>query len=157
MLKVFNWTSFEFTGDGCFTLENEGLVELLLVASAGQKSGASAGGKGGGVLAGIQEMPAGEQQVVVGQGGGVSAEPTYITEEDGSISWIGAVGDWSNPPNTGNGGMDLSGNGVFSIVKDGTQIGYGGGSAATGDFEGNPPRPNSGGAPTSTIWRAVRG
>ena len=47
--------------------------------------------------------------------------------------------------------MDLSGNGVFSIVKDGTQIGYGGGSAATGDFgQGNPPRPNSGGAPTST-------
>ena len=147
----FEWISFEFTSDGCFTLEGDGLVELLLVASAGQKSGGSAGGKGGGVLVGIQEMPAGTQEVVVGNGGSVSSEPTYITEADGTISWIGVVGDWSNPPNTGNGGMDLSGNGVNSRLKDGTQIGYGGGSAATADYgQGNPPRANSGGASTNT-------
>ena len=147
----FAWTSFEYTSDGSFTVTDDGLVEILLVASAGQKSGGSAGGKGGGVLTGIQEMPAGTQQVVVGNGGSTSSEPTYITESDGTISWIGVVGDWSNPPNTGNGGMDLSGNGVFSDLQNGTPVGYGGGSAATSDYgQGTPPRANSGGASTST-------
>ena len=76
---------------------------------------------------------------------------SLVHHRRGTISWIGVFGDWSNPPNTGNGGMDLSGNGVNSRLKDGTQIGYGGGSAATADYgQGNPPRANSGGACTNT-------
>ena len=140
-----DWVSYTFTDDGSFTTEEDGLVEMLIVASASQESN-NAGAKGGGVLLGVEMVAGGQTRVEVGKKG-LNNTPSSLTQSHGEIIWIGGTGDWSNPPNTGNGGMDLSGNGVFSTIADGTQLGYGGGKAATADYgQGDPPRPNSGGA-----------
>ena len=142
------WTSFTFINDGSFTLSEAGLVEVLIVGSAGMESNGS-GGKGGGVLSGVEVMELGESTIAIAPGNTTVGEPSYITEPSGKVTWIAMVGGWSEPARTGNGGMDLSGNGVFSTLKDSTVIGYGGGAAATADYgQGDPPRPNSGGAST---------
>ncbi len=144
------WTSYTFTDDGTFTLSEEGLVEVLVVGSASMESNGQ-GGKGGGVLTGVEVMEQGQSTIAIAPGNTTNGEPSYITEPSGKVTWIAMVGDWSNPARTGNGGMDLSGNGVFSTIEDGTTIGYGGGAAATADYgQGEPPRPNSGGASTKT-------
>ena len=144
------WTSYTFTQDGSFTISEEGLVEVLIVGSAGMESNGS-GGKGGGVLTGVEQMESGVCTVAIAPGNTTNGEPSYITEPSGKVTWIAMVGDWSTPARTGNGGMDLSGNGVFSSIENGEEIGYGGGAAAKADYgQGNPPRPNSGGASTVT-------
>lgn len=151
-----DWVAYEWTGDGSFTIgPDNGLVEILLVASGSMESGGS-GGKGGGVLTGVQLMPAGKQDIVIGLGPSTDIAASYIYESNGEVIFAGSVGGgWSNPVNSGNGGADLSGNGVFSTIKDGTKMGYGGGrGAGTSDpardyGQGNPPRPNSGGATTA--------
>ena len=143
-----DWVSYTFTDDGSFTTEEEGLVEMLVVASASMESNNS-GAKGGGVLQGV-EMVAGGQTLVEIAEKATDINPSLLTQSNGEVIWIGGAGDWSSPPNTGNGGVDLSGNGVFSTIADGTKLGYGGGKAATADYgQGNPPRPNSGGASTT--------
>ncbi len=144
------WTSYSFTNDGSFTLSEEGLVDVLVVASASMESNGS-GGKGGGVLTGVEVMGSGQSAVAIAPGGTTNGEPSYITEPSGKVTWISMTGDWSAPARTGNGGMDATGNGVFSTIETGSQIGYGGGAAATADYgQGLPPRPNSGGASTKT-------
>ena len=144
------FTSYTFTQDGSFTLSEAGLIEVLVVGSASMESNGS-GGKGGGVLTGVEEMELGQSTVAIAPGGTTNGEPTYITEPNGKVTWISMTGDWSDPARTGNGGMDASGNGVFSSIETGEEIGYGGGAAATADYgQGNPPRANSGGASTKT-------
>jgi hypothetical protein len=126
------FTSYTFTKDGTFTLSEAGLIEVLVVGSASMESNGS-GGKGGGVITGVEEMELGQSTVAIAPGGTTNGEPTYITEP------------------SGNGGMDTSGNGVFSSIETGRPLGYGGGAAATVDYgQGLPPRPNSGGASTKT-------
>ena len=144
------WTSYSFINDGSFTLSEEGLVDVLVVGSASQES-SGVGGKGGGVLTGVEVMESGQSTVAIAPGNTTNGEPSYITEPSGKVTWISMAGDWSEPARTGNGGMDLSGNGVFSTIETGSAIGYGGGAAATADYgQGLPPRPNSGGASTKT-------
>jgi len=142
-----DWTSYTFTDDGKFTTEEDGLVEMLVVASASMESN-NMGAKGGGVLQGVEMVAGGETNVVVAQKAN-DIQPSSLTQSNGEVIWIAGTGDWASPPVTGNGGMDLSGNGVFSSIADGTKLGYGGGKAATADYgQGDPPRPNSGGAST---------
>ena len=144
------FTSYTFTADGSFTISEEGLVEILVVGSASMESD-NLGGKGGGVLTGVEVMGSGQSAVAIAPGGTTDGEPTYITESNGKVIWIASTGGWANPAKTGNGGMDPSGNGVLSSIETGVVLGYGGGAAATADYgQGNPPRDNSGGASTAT-------
>ena len=148
-----DWVAYEFTDDG-FVTNSDGLVEMLLVASGSMESNNS-GGKGGGVFTGIQVMPAGQQDIVIGKGPSSDIAASYVYKDNGEVMFVGSIGGgWSQPAKSGNGGADLTGNGVFSTIADGTKVGYGGGAAA-GDSDpardygqGNPPRPNSGGAST---------
>jgi hypothetical protein len=148
------WVSYTFVDDGKFRLLDDGLIEMLLVASGSMESNNS-GGKGGGVVQGIEHMSSGLQDVVIAKGGGSDIQASYVYESNGEVMFAGSVGGgWGSPANSGNGGADLSGNGVFSYLYDGTKIGYGGGAlAGTNDpardyGQGDPARANSGGAST---------
>ena len=149
-----DWSAFEWTDDGSLTIQSEGVVDMLLVASGSSESN-NAGGKGGGVISGVESFYSGKQDIVIGKSGGSDVAASYIYQSNGEVDFIGTIGGgWGSPANAGNGGADLTGNGVFSRIKDGTKIGYGGGAlAGTTDpdrdyGQGDPARPNSGGAST---------
>lgn len=146
------WSAWEFTGDGSFTVGGEdGLIEFLLVASATRHSGSS-GGKGGAVLNGLEMIDAGTAtSIIVGKttdgasyGSANGSAPSSLTHEDGEVIFAGDVGGWSNPYAAGNGGIQSTGTGIYSSIF-GTKRGFGGGATANGFPYGvNPAVDNSG-------------
>ena len=148
------WSAWEFTGNGSFTVgSEEGLIEFLLVSSA-TRHNSYQGGKGGAVLAGLEMMDAGSATTVsVGKtadagsyGAANGSSPSYLTHEHGEMLFAGDVGGWSDPYAGGNGGIDNTGRGVFSSIF-GTKRGFGGGAQVNGKPYGvDPAVPNSGAA-----------
>ena len=151
------WSAWEFTEDGSFTIgSEEGLIEFLLVASATRHSGASSGGKGGAVLNGLELIdPGTTTTITVGKtsdaasyGAANGSSPSSLTHSDGEVIFTGDVGGWSSPYAAGNGGIQPNGTGVYSSIF-GTQRGFGGGATANGYPYGvDPAVPNSGAAST---------
>ena len=151
------WSAWEFTEDGSFTIgSEEGLIEFLLVASATRHSGASSGGKGGAVLNGLELIdPGTTTTITVGKtadaasyGSANGSAPSSLTHSDGEVIFTGDVGGWSNPYAAGNGGIQANGTGIYSSIF-GTQRGFGGGATANGFPYGvDPAVPNSGAGST---------
>ena len=148
-----DWSAWEFTEDGSFTVGSEdGLVEFLLVSSATRHSGSS-GGKGGAVLAGLEMMTAGSITTVnVGKtadaasyGAANGSSPSFLTHDHGEVLFAGSVGDWSAPFHSGNGGIQQDGTGVYSGIF-GTVRGFGGGATANGKPYGVDPAVDNSGA-----------
>ena len=147
------WSAFEFTGNGSFTIgEEDGLIEFLLVSSASRWISGS-GGKGGGVIAGADYVDGGTTiSVIIGKtantsvGEGNGGRPSALNHANGEVLWTGDFGGWASPPASGNGGTQVNGDGVYSRIF-GTKRGFGGGSTTAGHPYGvKPPIPNSGAA-----------